>query len=714
MRRALLVWVGMAGMLFLSVDARAQAWRAIGPPGGDVRTLVAAPNDARLLFLGTTDGHIFGSHDGAAHWQLLGRVGDSHDNVITSILVDARDPSVVFAGTWTLSNRGGAIYRSNDGGHNWSAVALQGQTVRALAQAGSAPDTLFAGTLDGVYRSRDFGRTWDRISPAHHEELQNFDSLAIDPQNPDVIYAGTYHLPWKTTDGGRTWAPIKNGMIDDSDVMSVWIDRQNPAHVLSSACSGIYQSQNGGASWTKIHGIAGQAHRTHLIRLDPQDSQTVYAGTTQGLWRSPNSGATWQRLTPGDWSITAIVIDPKNPQRLVLGTERRGVEVSDDGGRTFLEANEGFNHCQIVDLAVDPQRPERALVVLTNAVEPVLETRNGGATWSPLGPGLDTVHLRHIYAAPGDGFWATLSAGGVVHYEEAKRAWTPVTLAIAETVPCSAGVSPVASSRPKSKTTGKTAAARKASSPCTASGTTLRQGSSSLSSARGKRTASAKTSIAQPVVNDMAFTRDAWFAATEAGLYASSDRGATWSLLRTSTSPKQAFRAVGGFPHSGTIWAVSAMGVGSSNDSGKMWVWGTAPFPQQGDLRLRFADATTLLAATIDGLFISSDAGLSWRQTRLPDMRLRDAAGFGDAIVVASESHGLYFSADRGKSWSRIENPIAEGFFPALVPHNATADAEIVLAASSTEGLYAVELHRGAQISRLNAASSRPAGLPQH
>ena len=73
------------------------------------------------------------------------------------------------------------------------------------------------------------------------------DSLATDPRNPQVIYAGTYHLPWKTIDGGRHWLPIHDGMIDDSDVMSISVDRANPRRLYASACSGIYRSDNAGA-----------------------------------------------------------------------------------------------------------------------------------------------------------------------------------------------------------------------------------------------------------------------------------------------------------------------------------------------------------------------------------------------------------------------------------------------------------------------------------
>jgi hypothetical protein len=50
--------------LLLSFSADAQTGRQVGPPGGDVQSLATASGNARTLFLGTSDGHVFGSRDG--------------------------------------------------------------------------------------------------------------------------------------------------------------------------------------------------------------------------------------------------------------------------------------------------------------------------------------------------------------------------------------------------------------------------------------------------------------------------------------------------------------------------------------------------------------------------------------------------------------------------------------------------------------------------
>ena len=108
-------------VLLMTFPAAAQTWRQVGPPGGTVISLEADSRNTKNMYLGTSDGHIFGSQDGGEHWQQLGRIGANHDDVIMSIVVDTRSADTLYATSWTLSSHGGGVYRSTDAGRNWSA-----------------------------------------------------------------------------------------------------------------------------------------------------------------------------------------------------------------------------------------------------------------------------------------------------------------------------------------------------------------------------------------------------------------------------------------------------------------------------------------------------------------------------------------------------------------------------------------------------------------
>ncbi len=656
-----------AALALLSAQlVSAQTWRPMGPPGGDVRSLGADPSDPRRIYLGTSDGHVFGSSDAGEHWQLLGRAGSRRDAVVTTILVDPRDSRILYATTWTQDPAaGGGVFRSEDAGHTWQAAGLAGQAVRTLALAPSNPDLLVAGTLEGIFRSADAARSWQRISPEGHEEIRNLDSVAIDPRNPEIIYVGTFHLPWKTSDGGHRWVPIHDGMIDDSDVMSLLVDRANPHRIYASACSGIYRSENGAAQWKKIQGIPFSARRTQVIRQDPRRAAVVYAGTTEGLWKTGNAGATWQRMTPHDWVITALVIPADKPNRVVIGTERLGVLFSDDAGEHFRTANDGFFHRQIVALALDRERPGRVLAVLANVPEPILATEDSGRSWAPLGPGLKTQALKRIYASP-DSWWAALEGGGLMRYDAERRAWLRAGMVVGE-------------------------AARPASTVRAAVGD--RRGHRATSE-RSRPMPTAPRTLGR-VINDMSFSRGIWFAATDEGLLASSDRGATWALFPVGPLTTLPIRSVRTSLDGGNLWVVSLRGLVFSRDSGKTWSWHDLPLKAGGALRLDIVPENdyghTLAAVAEKGLYISYDAGQSWQQAAsgLPEAPIQDVALVGQAFLASMQTGGLYISYNRGRTWTRIEGTLAEGYFPVVKTDDA---ATLIFAASATEGLYAVEL----------------------
>jgi photosystem II stability/assembly factor-like uncharacterized protein len=378
------------------------------------------------------------------------------------------------------------------------------------------------------------------------------------------------------------------------------------------------------------------------------------------------------------WSILSLVIDPQNSDRLILGTERLGVQVSDNGGETYRASNQGFSHRRIVDAAVDPQHPERALVVLTSNFEPLLETNDAGRTWTPLATGLKSGPPRHIFASP-DGWFAAPGPGGLLRYDAAKSSWMPVN-----------------------QVSEKPAASQ------TRAGATLKKTSTQRPSASGTKAAA---SVAPPAVtrstvpfhakvNDMAFGRDAWYAATEAGLLVSRDHGLNWISVPLAPAQQQpgtsapgvntaALRTVRTSSGDAYVWALAARQLDVSGDGGKTWIARSLPFEPRGPLHLYAADATTVFLASDHGIFSSHDAGNSWQQANLAESSIDDLATVRNMIVVATAKGALFISRDGARSWGRLEGPNAESTLSALRSREA---GNQLVAASSTEGLFVLEM----------------------
>ena len=397
-----------AAVVFFATPARAQSWVPVGPPGGNVRSLAADPRDPQRIYLGTADGILYRSDDGGLHWRRLSPGFPLRRCSLDQIAVDRR--GVVFVGYWEVQEKGGGVARSSDGGRTFAVLkGIDGESVRALAVAPSDPQVIAAGTRTGVFLSRDAGQSWTRITPKRHPDLLNVESLLFDPTDPQIIYVGTRHLGWKTLDGGAAWVPVHEGMIDDSDVMTLTVDRWNPRTIYATACSGIYHSTEGATGWTKVYGIPFSSRRTRAFSQGGDDMNLLLAGTTEGLWISEDRGGTWRLVTPKELVVNALLVQADGT--IILGTEGEGVLRSTDRGRTWVASNTGFSERFVSRLLFDTAG--RRVLVAVWGHGGVFVTSDVRGAWVRLGEGLDGRQVlslalfdETIFAGTDDGIFA--------------------------------------------------------------------------------------------------------------------------------------------------------------------------------------------------------------------------------------------------------------------------------------------------------------------
>ena len=557
------------------------SWFPFGPDGGDARAFAADPNDHTHLYLGTINGWIYESHSGGSKWMRLARVGNRDDLALDNIVVDPADPKHILVGAWVLDHQDGGLYVSSDAGKTWtSQTEMRGQSIRSLTESASNSKIMVAGTLVGVYRTQDNGLHWSLISPKDNKEIHEVESVAIDPADPQTIYAGTWHLPWKTTDGGTTWTPVKDGILEDSDVFSIVIDPKQPNVVYASACSGIYKSDNNGSHFERVQGKKGTAQRTRVLMQDPNHLATVFAGTTQGLFRTDDGGKYWMRTTSSDIIVNDVYVDPKDSRHVLLATDRGGVLASGDGGDSFSPSNDGFSSRQVTSYVADAKIPARAYVGVVNDKDwgGVFLSETGGLTWRQLSGGLNGRDVFSLGQAP-DGTIVAGTGHGIFLLKGSE--WER---AVADAV---------RTDRPAAPAKGRTAVAKKVTP--------------------ASHPAAAKTSGAASGFDGSvyAITRsgDAMYAATSQGILRSVSSGATWK--RVTSLPADEWRQLAAVKSS--VAAATIGGLMLSTDGGNGW--DRIPLPPKVDQISAVAldGRGALWVAGREGVYVSTDKGANWR-----------------------------------------------------------------------------------------------------
>jgi photosystem II stability/assembly factor-like uncharacterized protein len=596
-------------------------WSAVGPAGGDARAFAAVPGQPNHLYLGTLDSWIYESLDRGSSWRRLAKMGRTDDLVLDSIVVDEANPSTVFVAAWKLDETGGGLWVSRDAGKTWKDVdGLRGQSIRAFAQAPSNPRILFAGSLEGVFRSTDAGASWTLISPADSKEIHEIESLAVDPTDPDIVYAGTWHLPWKTEDGGKNWKNIKQGVIEDSDVFSIIVDPASPATVFLSACSGIYKSENAGQLFHKVQGIPTDARRTRVLMQDPNHSEVVYAGTTQGLYKTTDSGKSFQPMTSSDVIVNDVYVDPADSNHVLLATDRGGVLTSNDAGATFTASNQGFSERKVDALLVDRADPERlyAGVVNDKTYGGVFVTLNGGAAWEQIGQGLEGRDVFALAQAPDGTVVAGTSHGIFVLVQD-----------------LTAGVSPHWEPRN------------------TIANTAVKKATETVKGRRINVEKKAKLPVIEleSRVNALDVSGDRWLASTSIGLLTSKDQGATWQGgLVMGSGDYLSVSSLGS-----NMAAARSDGVVISTNAGLTWSPMRVPSMLSLLHRVAFSSDGTVWLGAREGVYFTHDQGKTWLWIeRLPFRDVDDLsydAGLGKVLASSRSSDQIYAIDPKTSLW---------------------------------------------------------------
>ncbi|MFA5144406.1 MAG: hypothetical protein WC723_00140 [Candidatus Omnitrophota bacterium] len=291
------------GSLILAV-AEEISWQDIGEGNADIRTVLVQPDNPRVIYIGSGNG-VLKTEDAGKSWRNILLI-KGQSKAVNSLLFSAANKKTIYAAT-----ANGLFYSINEG-NRWSRI-FQGKSYleRECTALAVFPGHIFLGTKAGLFTSKDNGRSWCKEAG----KLGNSQILAIayNISESDSIYAACLDGIFKTQDAGKHWErifvahPTEDGGDEDrpgedrdgeeqfSDIRYISIDPNNLNYLYIASKKGVHKSQDKGKSWGPMSDY-GLLNRDVKLLLISSDS-IIYAAAKSGIFTYRNSR--WQELSLG-------------------------------------------------------------------------------------------------------------------------------------------------------------------------------------------------------------------------------------------------------------------------------------------------------------------------------------------------------------------------------------------------------------------------------
>jgi photosystem II stability/assembly factor-like uncharacterized protein len=508
-------------------------------------------------------------------------------------------------------------------------------------------------------------------------------SLAFSRQFPNLLLAATENGLYVSRDRGNTWA--RDSTIPYATLGGVAIIEDCVLAMSNGA--GVLRGRlatSGGIAWEGAPVVTAHVYFAQ-VSVDSRDRGTIYAsGYPGGVFKSMDDGASWHEANFGMTSFAvddplrqgyyALALAPSDSRTLYLGLYGKGIYRSVDAAGTWMpmNGNDGAMVGQYVTgLAVDPRDADRVFVSTESGIWCSLD---GGASWAGANEGMPTGDVRTIgFTQAGELFAGTRGYG--------LYRWTA---------------------------TGTTTGHWEAQSPV------------------------GQWGVIWPIWNDrpryqysdmLIHAVDGQrmlFGCFPAGIYATSDGGASWRESNVGWTPDGVFSLISKPGSPDVVYAGTYNGVNRSLDFGAHWErWDVGWPTQQWVFRIAFdpRDPAVMYACSKNGenegagrpdfhgtVMKSTDGGASWfpitRGLSL-DQEFYDIVVDPvnpDVLYLAAQSDGMFVSVDAGASWHGWNQGL-DGRVPATNGNNVTrvlalsGDGRYIYFGAVGAGVYRREIH---------------------
>ena len=350
-------------------------YRQIGPfRGGRAGAVEGVTSQPNVYYFGATGGGVWKSTDSGANWLNVSD-GFFKTGSVGAIDVADSDPNIIYVGMGEETIRGNVssgdgVYKSIDAGKTWKNIGLNDtQQISRVRVNPKDPNIVYVAAIGhlwgnneqrGIFRSKDGGKTWEKILYRNAETGAS--DLILDPINPNTLYAAFWRIGrkpyrmdsggdrsglFKSTDGGDTWAEITRnkglptGVLGKINVTVSPVNTNRLWAMVENKDGGLFRSDDGGDTWQKVSENANIRQRPwyfNRVYADTENENTVYVLNVQ-FQKSIDGGRTFNTIGGSHGDHHDLWISPSDAKKMINGNDG-GATVSVNAGLSWTDEDQ--------------------------------------------------------------------------------------------------------------------------------------------------------------------------------------------------------------------------------------------------------------------------------------------------------------------------------------------------------------------------------------
>ena len=427
--------LGYGDGVYKSEDGGA-SWKNMGlKESRQIGMITIDPRNTEVVYV-AAEGSIWGpggerglykTTDGGITWNKV--LDISKNTGVNNVVLDPRNPDILYATSeqrrrHVFTKIGGgpesAVYKSKDAGKTWNKIMNGLPTVdiggMGIAISPVNPDVIYlimeaAGDSSGFYRSVNRGAAWEKMG-SYASSGQYYNEIYCDPKDVDKVYS-TETISKVTTDGGKTWTAIGNNQrhVDDH---AIWIDPNDTKHMYIGGDGGIYESFDEGKNFIfKSNLPVTQFYRVSVDNALP--FYNVYGGTQDNnSMGGPSQNINRDGVVNADWKVTVggdgfwVAIDPADENIVYTESQYGNAAIWDKKSEESIsirpvppKGEKTYRWYWDTPIVISPHQKERIYM----AANKVFRSDNRGSSWEVISEDLTRNEDRNQFKVM-DKYWS--------------------------------------------------------------------------------------------------------------------------------------------------------------------------------------------------------------------------------------------------------------------------------------------------------------------